>query len=216
VPQYRPAALGQRGALERVRREFRPQVGGELRGEGERAAQPFHAMSLIRPDVGGQGQPTPVRRGVDRGAVPGGPLDDVDSHGRRRLSAPRAGQNHWRRRVAVAAGLARYVESVRAQVQAGAGADLDQPDRQGSLGREVTEASQQRRGPAHLVGLRRPVQPVPDRVTLVGQHLPRRRPGPAAPRPGVGGAARRGIERRELGCPPGQHQGMNTSEHPQA
>ncbi len=216
VPQHGPGAVGQLRPGQRRGGRLPAQVGRDGTGHRERAAQPLEPGPLVGPDVGGEDEPALGRGRVDGIQVTARPV-------RRSRSGPRAGWRPASRRPAPPAtrpapqlaAVAGDPEVVGAQVQAGAGSHLDQPDRQAGLGGQVPQAAEQRRGPAHLVGLRRPAQPGPDRGAVLGQRLPQRGPGVGAGRARAGGTARRRVVRGQVGRLPGQGQRVRGAEQPQ-
>src|SRR5262249_50084211 len=144
-----------------------------------------------------------------------GSLHDLNPAFRRGVALPSVGEHDRGLRIPVAPRRPGYVEVVRAEVQAGAGAGLYQPYRQGPRRRRIPPPPQPGGRPAHFVGLRRMVKPAADALALIGQRSPKRRPGPRTAWLALDAAPAARIEGGELGCLAGERKGMRTAKQPQ-
>ncbi len=115
---------------------------------------------------------------------------------------------------AVREGAGGAVEPVGQQVEAGAGAEFEQPDGERPGREDPQQAGDQQVRAADLVGLRRPGQPVAHPGEVRGDDGAEGRPRGL----GTGGrepAARARVVRRELRRAAGQHQRVHAAEQPQ-
>src|SRR5690349_2035406 len=136
------------GALERDRR---------ANGHIERGAQELEALGLAGPHVGEQRE-RGVRVGrVDRIAIAAAPLDDLPRDVERWTAfGPQVDEAHRRGGIAPCRAVVLVAVPVDAQVEPGTRTDLEQPQRQAGLARDLEEAGHERARTTDLVRLRRP------------------------------------------------------------
>ena len=175
------------------------------------SAQHLDALALLGPHERLEAQALVGVGHVERRQVAAAPLGDTHRRvevGRRATPLGRELERRGRRAPAVVA--QPVAIAVPQQVQPGARADLEQPQRQAGVVRDPQEAAQQRRAAAYLIGLHLRPQPRPDRGLVRVERGEQRAPGALR----LERAAGRGVERGELRGAPAEHEPVHRAEQP--
>ncbi|PAV93030.1 hypothetical protein WR25_00543 [Diploscapter pachys] len=138
----------------------------------DRPRQPFLPIGRLDPDIGLQPPRLAFVGQIDRRDIDAPHPPYRDRHRRRRRPAP-VGREH-QRRVRRPHPRAAKVEAIMPdhQVQSRARPDLEQLDPRAVACGDMQQPGHQPRRPPDLVGLRRPVQPRPDRRIVPRQRRP--------------------------------------------